>query len=326
MIIIGSRAAQSFINSFREPNKDWDVIGSQEEIYNFLNRNREKIIYSYPSSPTKIQVKFIDGTKIEFELDSIPSNKIIINDIEKNWFMKVTINLYGEIFKVCQPMFLMLMKRALLDWPVHWEKSINDYHIIRKYLNPLDYNSDRDRIERGFPNFLSESEKKFYNLRCKENIEKFGEKKVSLDMTEEVFFGRSKKIRIIDHDILHRLVMFYEEPLYEELKIEKNKPILSEEKFRNSFSFDDRIKLAQEECLAIAFERFYLPKLLEKSSPDILECYKKGIQIVASRLTKGWFCDFIIDHYDYILDISESHIFKSNERLLKYIESKEQTI
>jgi hypothetical protein len=321
MIIIGSRAAKSFIREFREPNKDWDIIGSQEEIYNFLIKNKDQIIYSYPSSPSKFQVKFKDETKIEFELSSIPSNKIILQEIEKNWHIKVTTNLYGELFDNCPPIFLMLMKRALAHWPVHWDKTINDYHSIRKSLNPLDYNEDRGRIERKFPSFISEMERRFYDLRLEENEAKFGKKRISLDMPEKKFFGKSSNIRSMDHDLLHRKVMFYEDPLYLELKIDEDKPMLSKEKFNNLFSFDDRIKLAQEECLSIAFERYYIPKLLDREKADALECYRKGIRLVVSRLTKGWFCDFIIDHYDYVLNISRDHLDKSEKNVIEYFNS-----
>lgn len=318
MIIIGSRAAKSFVKEFREPNKDWDVIGSEIEIYNFLDKNRDNIIYSYPSSPTKLQVRFNDGNKIEFELDSLPSNQIILKELNKNWHVKVTMSLYNEIFDACPPIFLMLMKRALAYWPVHWNKTVTDYHSIRKEINPVDYSKDRGRIERSFPNFISEAERKFYDLRIKENEAKFGKKKISLDMSEKQFFGRSSKIRVMDHDLLHDIVKFYEEPLYKELKVHEDKPLLSKERFYSSFSFDDRIKLAQEECLAITFERFYLPKLLEKKQIDIIECYNDGIRLVVSRLSKGWFSDFIIDHYDHVMEMSKEHLEDLEKKIIKH--------
>jgi len=137
-----------------------------------------------------------------------------------------------------------------------------------------------------------------------------------------MFFGKSKKIRVMDHDLLHKKVMFYEDPLYTELKKYQDMPLLSEEKFRKNFTFDDRIKTSQEECLAIGFERYYIPNLLKKEKVDVMECYKSGIRLVISKLTKGWFCDFTIDHYDYILDISESHVTRGASNIEEYFKNR----
>jgi len=169
MIVIGSRAAKFFFRSYyREPN-DWDIIASQQEINDFLNKHKEKIVYSYPSSPYKMQVRFNDGTKIEFELDTVPSNTQLIQCMNKNYYYPMGfIDFYGEALSACPTVFLMLMKRALLYWPVHWDKSIDDYHFLRNSINPLEY-PETDRCERSFPNFIKESEKKFFDLRLKEN-------------------------------------------------------------------------------------------------------------------------------------------------------------
>jgi hypothetical protein len=321
MIVIGSRAAKFFSHSLREP-KDWDIIGSQEEIHTFLKKHKDKIKYAFPSSPYKMQVLFDDGTKMEFESDDIPSNKLIKEELNSDHHMDGFITFYGETLKICPPIFLMLMKRALLNWPVHWDKTIKDYHDLREQLNSLEYQETRGRVERKFPGFLTEREKKFFNLRLEENEVKFGKKKISLNMKEEKFFERSKKIRTMDHDLLHRKIMYYEEPLYEELKIYSDMPMLSEDKFNNNFTFDDRIKAAQEECLSIAFERYYIPKLLKKEEIDLKECYKSGIRLVVSKLTKGWFCDFIIDHYDYVLNISEDHLSRCKDNVTEYFKNR----
>jgi len=315
MIVIGSRATKFFYNSFREP-KDWDIIGSKEEIYTFLIKHQDKIVYSFPSSPYKIQVLFNDQTKIEFELDDVPSNKIIKEEVNNREYVDNFITLYGEHLQVCPPIFLMLMKRALLHWPVHWDKTILDYHTLRENINQNDYGC-RGMIERKFPNFITEKEKEFFNLRLKENEKKFGKKKISLKVKEDKFFKQSKNISVMNHDLLHTKIMFYDEPIYTKLKVYSDMPLLSEEKF-NDLTFCDRIKTAQEECLAIGFERFYIPKLLNKEEVDLLQSYRSGIKLVASRLTKGWFRDFIIDHYDYVVNISYDHLEKCKYNVDEY--------
>lgn len=300
MIVIGSRAIKFYNNDFREP-KDWDIIGSNEEIQAFLKRHKNNLIYAFPSSPSKIQVLVDDGTKIEFELATTKSNQLLLEILHDS---SDTISFYDENLKVCPLKYSLLLKRALLYWPVHWDKTIDDYNFLRTCTNIIN----------------SEKEQLFYEYRLKENEDKFGKKKITLNIPEKDFFGKSKKIRIMEHDLLHEKVKFYDEPMFKQLKIYPNKPLLSKEKF-NLLSFSDKIKTAQEECLAIGFERFFIPNMNKNIVMSTRDAYKSGIRLVVSKLTKGWFCDFVIENYLDILALSEEHLLSCETNIREYFRS-----
>lgn len=184
---------------------------------------------------------------------------------------------------------LATLKRSHLNYPIHFEKNIEDYHAL---------------LKKGFkviPEMLEV---------WKETMLKYhGAKKarIKLNVKNEDFFGKSQKVvgRSYEHDSIHKAVMYYREPLYERCKVDKTKAAISHDLFKKMPDFDQR-RMALEEGYAIALERFIIPEKLSKRQYKL--ALKKSLEMLCTKMSKGWFSDFIVDNFPTLLDESVNYV------------------
>lgn len=106
--------------------------------------------------------------------------------------------------------------------------------------------------------------------------------------------------KVYDHDFLHELYAYNNQPMYELLKYpEKESLAWCEKDLWDKLTYDQQIKCVCEETYVIATERFMVPNNWKYSLPV---AFNKALLKVCTTLTSGWFRDFAIDNYITILD------------------------
>lgn len=117
-----------------------------------------------------------------------------------------------------------------------------------------------------------------------------GKKRVNMSKSMDVFFNDAVT-RKYDHEELHKLVAFYDAPMHEQLRPDHGTAWCDVKRF-DALSQDDKARVALEEIMAVAIERF---QLTAKSPNSVKRCamsnaYKK----LCTSMTTGWFARFLI--------------------------------
>ncbi len=292
------------ISNFRTP-KDWDFIMPLANIPTWVSENASQLKYFHAKNDWKFIGKTITGMQIEIEVaDANPSSmwlwenrKKFTHGIAKNindhpvWHMQVANNLV-----------LSLIKRSHLYWAVHWQKNIEDYHVLKLHAEHFDKQEITPELQ------------EFYEMRLAENTKKFGKNRVNLNMSNDDFFKKSQKIgRRFVHDDIHEAVKYGEQPLYKVCKVDQDKANLSEPIFR-LLDRESQLNLVREETMVIALERQVIPK---DYMVDYADAYLYALSRICTNLTAGWFRDFAIENY---LELREPNVdyvalFKSHFKI-----------
>jgi hypothetical protein len=282
MIVIGSRAASYWDDTFRKP-KDLDLIGPLKEIHKWAMQYKDLIEFMVPTSPWKFKCKLKNGFQIELENSDVNTSSKMLWDA-KDMFPTTTLPISNMKFEVQvpPPEILYLIKRSHIYWSVHWQKTITDMHALKANSTQVDINKWDD----------------FYKARLAENEAKFGPRfTAKLDQSNEKFFAKSDKSlkREFGHDDLHEIVKYYDRPLYEQFKDDKSKAIMSFAMFHNADSIK-QLQCVREEAMVIALERCIIPG----RESDALKAYQYGLRRICTNLTSGWFREFAIDNWNEI--------------------------
>lgn len=126
----------------------------------------------------------------------------------------------------------------------------------------------------------------------------FGNKEfLSLKKDKETFFTDNVNY-VIDHDLLHEKAALPNRPIYEKcLKLGED-VLIDKDKF-DKMSFDDKVRMLQEEIHVILFERWIIPaRLRGDKSVSWLKCYPWSVRKTITSLTKNEFTEFIIRNID----------------------------
>lgn len=179
---------------------------------------------------------------------------------------------FDEIMKfgpIVPPEVSLTLKMSHAFWDVHWEKTMSDILFLQK--KNITY----------LPNLFDKLKKhwKFY----------LGNKKVNLNKNNEDFFS-DKVSRVIDHDKLHEIVAYGNEPLYKKIKEDQSKAKVEYHLFL-SLSEKDKLNLCREEIYVIALERFLIPS---RMIIPIQTAYLKAVKQLVTTMTDGFFPEFII--------------------------------
>lgn len=297
MLLIGSEAAKFHYKDFREP-KDIDVITDMQELNSWFKLNKDNVVSLLPNEQcTKYKAKLVSGKQVEFELaeQRATGYDLLQDSKDPDCYAIYTPIFHKELnfeVKVAPLEILMAIKRSHLEFQIHWTKNIQDYHWLKDKFSK---NHVWGIHYREFL-WLEELTKK----RTKETQAWYKKPKIDLDMSNEDFFKKSQKSlgRIYNHDDIHKVVMFYDEPMYMKIKEDQTKAKCSKKLFFK-LSREDQIKCVQEEAMVIALERVIIPALEKDPSAIILGdyVYETAIMRICTTLTKGWFRDFAIENY-----------------------------
>lgn len=268
MLLIGSRAIKYWFPDFNRTPKDWDLIvsGCPED---------------------KLKRVEIDGQRVEMERSGSGNYLIEMYKGDTNNTVGTPVGT-AKVVKIPE---LFLIKKSHIYWPNKWSKHINDYHYLKSRLNGP----------------ITDDLKRFYEMRLRESEERYGKRfKARLSTTNNNFFGASqnKVGRKYEHDDLHKVTCYYDSPLYDKMKNDKDKAAV-DKKLWDVLSHKDKIRAVREECYAIGLERRLIPRF--ESDRDVRKVHESqafhyALQRICTNLTSGWFRNFAIDNYPEIVD------------------------
>lgn len=289
MLLIGSRAAKFHYPEFREP-KDYDFIATRADVESFLKSRRHKINSTHGK---KIRAKLFVGSKLtqfEFDLvDSYKSNEYIYNgDLNYGTYDEKLDFSYG----VASPEVLFLLKKSHIIFSIHWKKNIADYLFLK---------------EKGIK--LSEAWETVAGLRRFEIKSRSKYKERNFDLDNSDFFKKSEKFvqRKVEHDSIHYATCFYDKPLFLSVKDDASKAAISET-LVDKLSTDDKIKLIQEEAMALSLERYIIPALLAKATYDSHEAFAKTAAKMVYNYLPDFLKDFAADNFDKVLNLQKDYV------------------
>ena len=133
---------------------------------------------------------------------------------------------------------------------------------------------------------------------------------MSLNKSKDKFFT-DKVSRKYDHDYLHKIVAYYDEPMYKKCLKDGQEVLLDENKF-NVLTYEDKLKLCREEIYVISLERILIP-----NSFQVCEhiAYRTALRKVVTKMTKGWFPTFIVDNYHLLYKMDVNYMKKFREKV-----------
>lgn len=303
MLLVGSRAARFHYPEFRKP-KDYDFIATRQQAESFLANHR---YIDNSSHAKKIRAKvFIDKRPYQFEFDLVEpyhSNRVFYeDDLSFGTYDKRL----GISYGVASPMTLFILKKSHIVFPIHWHKNIADYLFLKEKLFPNSTDTISDMTDRDLVAF---------SIRRQEVIGKAKYKQRDFNMDNSDFFKRSERFvkRKVEHDSIHRATCFYDEPLFLSCKEDLTKAEISE-KLVAKLSFDDKIKLIQEEAMALSLERYIIPALIRKESFEAQEAYARTTAKMVYNYLPDFFKDFAADNFDKVLFLSKDYVTEFTER------------
>jgi hypothetical protein len=196
---------------------------------------------------------------------------------------------------------LEAIKCSHIHWPTYFPKHIGDIHTLRSVM-PLSSSQVNIGLyaDKNKPLTAPERTPQLEEFILTRTLEAEAFRgtpgaHINLNVSNKDFLERDDDLfvtRHIPHDDVHALVKYGDTPIYDQLKTDKSKAMVSKTLFAGA-PYDLQIKCVKEEAMVIALERFLLPGL----SSDPLMAYKFALVRICTTLTKGWFREFAIDNY-----------------------------
>lgn len=131
-------------------------------------------------------------------------------------------------------------------------------------------------------------------------VSKHGNKDfLSLNQNKTDFFTDAVEY-VYDHDYLHELAAYPNPPMYNRVLKDGQDVLIDHEKFKNTLSFFEKVKLFREEMTVIACERWLINPTL-RGKVRWTQAWQYSLRKTATTLTKNWATDFIVqnlEHFD----------------------------
>ncbi|MGD9945449.1 MAG: hypothetical protein AB7S98_19660, partial [Burkholderiaceae bacterium] len=193
---------------------------------------------------------------------------------------------------------LASIERAQLYRSELWHGRVERYHRLRGELDGAGGASGD-----GAASLEAASREAAYEALRAQVLSQIDAAPFQMRVSNEAFFGtyRNAWLRWHPHDQLHRATCYGDTPLYETLKQDLSQAYVPRAGFE-ALGPLDRIRLAREECYALALERVLIPaEQLGISFPEPA-AFQSVLRRLCTDLARGWFRDFAIDCYAEILD------------------------
>lgn len=255
MLLIGSRAAKYHFPFSRKP-KDYDFIASEVEVREFLSHFKHQDVSTHPKK-IRARVELDRPTSFEFELtDTGATASSICYRRGHTDFEDSKLN---TSYQIASPKILFLLKKSHICFNIHWKKNICDYLFLKERVDPKEFDENWEEL---------------FNQRFEETKARVKFKDRNFDVDNSEFFKVSEAMvkRQLPHDNIHYATCFYNRPLFMEVKDDLSRAEMNPEKVFK-LSHEDQIKLIQEECMALAIERYILPCVKENKPFDARQAY-----------------------------------------------------
>lgn len=274
MVLIGSAAAVLHVgHDLRETPNDLDVVCAYEDMKEFVRLTEMRV-------STIAKDKFAGrwrGRWIEFEIAWPGASASGLLEKVKADPKTTKRVVQGIEFLIPSLDWLFTLKtshRFKKNDP-HFEKTIRDYHFMRKAGAVI---ADAE--------WLAKREKETYTA-----------KRPKLNVSKKDFFKDDNIEYVYDHDSLHRAVALGERPAYLEYIQEGEEVMCSREKWE-ACPMQVKMHGVLEEAYVLALERSQIPHA-GKISP--FASFKIALGKICTSITSGWFRAFAYEHYFSIL-------------------------
>lgn len=177
---------------------------------------------------------------------------------------------------VATPDAIYTIKCSHLGWDINWNKHKDSVLFLKRHGAML--------IPELYDSFV-------------EYWKSVNGNKPQLDMykTKSEFFNNAVPL-VIEHDDLHKISVYPDEPIYLKVLEDNQEVALSESKF-NQLTFEDQVRLFKEEIAVIAVERWLInPKL--KKEYHWMEAWNLALHKTVVDLTKDWYTDFMVKNLE----------------------------
>lgn len=278
MLLIGSQALKYYTNLDREP-RDWDFIGTIDEIESFIRARKDEVESAYPSNEgKKMIVKLKNELPIEFEIawEGSTAEKLLTQYINQAVSMKIVLDIEVDIARLDTLYELKMSHRFLKNSP-HFLKTMRDIQLMRSLGAQIEH-----------PEWLKEREKETYN---------YSHPKLSVSKDEFFKKDDGQVVYIYDHDSIHIAMARFDKPAYEYFKPEGSQVLCDKKMF---FDSPEEIKLASviEEATVLALERSQIPY---KGLVEPLWSFKMALFKVCTSITSGYWREYAYSVYDQVL-------------------------
>jgi hypothetical protein len=235
--------------------------------------------------------KIADDTKrIEYHTFDQVGNYDLLNYASTHW-----IEIAGQRVYVVNPIGLAIVKRSHLWRDRKFEKHMTQYNMHLKTYRA----------------FFTDKDEEVLNKRIKFTMSAYPQGNPNLMQTVEGFFDDAVTKKY-NHDYLHELFAYHEEPLYKKLQKDSSLAWCDKNLWYN-LSHADKLRCIAEEAYVISTERFLVPR--DWSTPAKLAFYK-SVNKICTTLCSGWFRDYAIDNYIEVLDMFDAAKFENVKQIL----------
>lgn len=296
MLLIGSRAAKYHFPFYRKP-KDYDFVAYKPEVEDFLSNFNYKDISTHDKK-IRAKVDLDKPTIFEFELaEKIPSSNELYY-MSGTYFKDTNLNL---TYKVASPENLFLIKKSHICFNIHWKKNIADYLFLKSRLDETKFDNNWHSV---------------FNQRFQETKNRVKFKDRNFDVDNSEFFKISEKAvnRVIHHDNLHLATCFFSHPIFMDVKDDLSKAAMNPAKVA-ALSHELKIKLIQEECMALALERYILPCVRDKKEFNARHAYMDTACRMVYNYLPMFLKFFAADHFLEILNLKIDYVKKFFENV-----------
>lgn len=302
MIVLGSKSLHLNLNNnlARFNKSDIDVVMSLDDFSAFISKNQPFITKMIPTSSTKYSLRLSDKQIQYYEIEiAFKGSSQWLLDNQTSISAGIFSDNFGNDFHFVNSEVLYLTKKSHIHYPIHYDKSIADYSLLKTVI-------DVEKVK---------TYQLYYELRLQETKERINKRLPTLNRTNEDFFDRSKNVvgYVFEHDDIHEAIKHYERPVYEMMKKDFSKAWCEKDMFHN-LPHEYKVRCVQEEAYVIALERYII--LRKGHYKDSQLAYKAALQRICTTLCSGFFRDFAVENYFEILNAySDNYVSKFKEKL-----------
>lgn len=279
ILTIGSQALKAWRFPLGRKPRDWDIVGTQEDLVQYLAalKQKGKIVASYPESDTKWIAKLKGGDIIEWDIahpGNIHDELLSWVELDSTQYLTKSSMLVGDM-RFAAPGLVLSLKlshRYLKNTP-HFLKTMSDIHEIRSMGFTCLYP----------PTLIKSREAGTYTYLHP-----------SLEKDKQGFFSGDQVPYKYEHDDIHYAVArIRRTPAFLEFQSDGAQVKVSREKFQ-SMSHERQIDSVVEESYVLALERMLVPN--DFNCPP-KRAFLMALEKVCTSITSGWWREFAWEHY-----------------------------
>jgi hypothetical protein len=264
------------------PPKDWDFVGTFEDVNAALTKNRDQFASVLPKGSAKMIAR-VAGTGLPYEFELAWSGtagaellQLLRTDVDTTYEEVPAVPGLVAVPSVDVLYALKLSHRYLKNSP-HFLKTMRDIQTMR---------AAGARVPDRYKDWFARREKETYS---------YGHP--NLNQSKAGFFSGDGVQYMYDHDTIHLAMAVHEKPAYTYFQKDGAQVAVDRKKW-DALPLEYQLASVLEESYVLALERSQIPfgcKLSPRQSFEI------ALMKVCTSITSGWWREFAWEHYDAAL-------------------------